>query len=263
LDAIKRLTRRDWLFVFLIAVFGMFGFTAFLLVGMKMIPGVTGAIVMATTPAVTAAAAILLIGESATWRKIAALVLAVGGVLLLHLGGGAGSSGGQQPGIEAQDNVTAFIQSLPSSTLIGSLLVFGAVCCEAAYTLLGRAVSQDTDPKLVAFLGASLSLPLFAPLAAIQWSSFAPGNVDWTGWTAVLWYGAGTLALGTWLWYRGISRAEGSVAAGFMGLMPVSALVLSYVLLGEAVRVMHLVGFAVVFSGVVLMSIEHARMADD
>jgi drug/metabolite transporter (DMT)-like permease len=42
--------------------------------------------------------------------------------------------------------------------------------------------------------------------------------------------------------------------------MPVSALILSYVLLGEAFRAMHLAGFAVVFAGVLLISWEHARM---
>ena len=45
--------------------------------------------------------------------------------------------------------------------------------------------------------------------------------------------------------------------------MPVSALVLSYVLLGEPFAWMHLLGFGVVFAGVLLMSWEHARMSDD
>jgi len=263
LGDIAKLSRRDWIYVFGIAVFGMFGFTAFLLIGMKMIPGVLGAIVMATTPAVTAGAAILFIGENVTWRKIAAIALAVAGVLVLHLGGDGGGMEAHGPASAkaASDGITAFIQGLGSSAILGSALVFGAVCCEAAYTLLGRAVSQDTDPKLVAFLGAALSLPLFAPLAFVQWPSFAPADVGWQGWSAILWYGAGTLALGTWLWYQGITKAQGSVAAGFMGLMPVSALVLSYILLGESPRVMHLIGFAVVFAGVLLISREHALAA--
>ena len=76
-----------------------------------------------------------------------------------------------------------------------------------------------------------------------------------------MWYGAGTLALGSWLWYSGIAKTQGSIAAGFMGLMPVSALVLSYALLGEDFRWTHLAGFATVFAGVLLISREHARMA--
>jgi drug/metabolite transporter (DMT)-like permease len=43
--------------------------------------------------------------------------------------------------------------------------------------------------------------------------------------------------------------------------MPVSALVLSYLLLGEAFRWIHVAGFDVVFAGVLLMSWERAQGA--
>jgi drug/metabolite transporter (DMT)-like permease len=44
-----------------------------------------------------------------------------------------------------------------------------------------------------------------------------------------------------------------------MGVMPVSALVLSYVLLGEAFEWVHLLGFGVVFAGVLLVIQAHRR----
>jgi drug/metabolite transporter (DMT)-like permease len=256
---IGKLSRTDWLLTALIAVFGMFGFTVFMLLGMSLVTGVVGAIVMSTTPAVTAAAAILLVGERANWRKIAAIVLAVGGVLLLYVSGGAGGSGGGGSG--SGGPLLQFLQGLGSGVVIGGALVFAAVCCEVAYTLLGQRVSRDANPMVVAFLAAALAIPLFLPLAAWEWSRFEPAAVGAGGWAAVLWYGAGTLALGTWCWYSGIAKTEGSIAAAFMGLMPVSALVLSYLLLGEAFRWAHLAGFGVVFAGVLLMSWEHARMA--
>ena len=242
-DRIRGIGRRDWIFILLIAVFGMFGFSALMLYGMRLIPGVVGAVVMSTAPAVTAAASIVFLGEQATWRKSLAIAAAVAGVLILHLGraGGAGEGGG-------------------GDRLLGAALVFGAVCCETAYTLLGKTVAARVDPIVVAFLGAALSIPLFLPFAAWQWSAFEPAQVGARGWAAVAWYGAGTLALGSWLWYSGLARAEGVVAAAFMGVMPVSALTLSYLLLGEPFRWLHIVGFAVVFAGVLLISWEHARM---
>jgi drug/metabolite transporter (DMT)-like permease len=241
LGDVKKASRKDVIALAAIALFGMVGFSAFMLYGMRMISGVGGAVVMATTPAVTAASAILFFGESATARKILALALAVGGVALLHVTGAAGGDGGG------------------GKALFGMALIFAAVCCEAAYTLLGRMVSADLSPVLVAFLAASASIPLFAVLAAFQWSDFDAGAVSAGEWAAVAWYGAGTLALGTALWYAGISRTEGSIAAVFMGLMPVSALVLSYVLLGEAFRWLHLLGFGVVFASVLLISREHMK----
>ncbi len=247
-DAIRSLGRGDWVRIGVIAVFGMFGFSVLMLYGMRSVPGVVGAVVMSTTPAVTAAAAIVFLGERLTWRKGTAVALAVAGVAVLHLGGEEGTGGGDGAG---------------EGLVLGSLLVFAAVCCEAVYTLVGKRLSERADPGLVAFLAAALSIPLFAPMAIAEWSAGTLADLDASTWTAIVWYGAGTLALGTWLWYSGVKDAPGSVAAGFMGVMPVSAFVLSYVLLGEEFHVRHLVGFAIVAAGVVLISREHARAADD
>ncbi|HET8727118.1 MAG TPA: DMT family transporter [Alphaproteobacteria bacterium] len=247
---VRAMAARDWLLVVLIALFGMFGFSAFMLYGMGMVSGVVGAVVMSTTPAVTAAASMLFLKDQPTWRKLAAIALAVAGVLVLQLGqgGGSGSGGGAQGG---------------GTPFLGAALVFAAVCCEAAYTLLGKKASKRVDPVVVAALGAALAVPIFLPFAIWQWRDFAPGQIGAGAWIALVWYGAGTLALGSWLWYAGVAKAEGAVAAGFMGVMPASALILSYVLLGEEFRWVHLAGFAVVFAGVLLMSWEHARMARD
>jgi len=254
---IAKLDRRDWLLTALIALFGMFGFTVFMLAGMSLVSGVTGAIVMSTTPAVTAGVAILLLGESANWRKLTAIALAVGGVLLLYGGGGTGDGSGGGGGGPVVD----VLRGLGGGALVGGPLVFAAVCCEVTYTLLGQRVSRDANPLVVAFLAAALAIPLFLPLAAWEWPRFDAAAVDAGGWLAALWYGAGTLALGTWFWYSGIAKTEGTVAAAFMGLMPASALVLPYLLLGERFQWIHLAGFGTVFAGVLLMSWEHARMA--
>lgn len=254
-SALGRLDRREWVFIAAIALFGMFGFSILLTLGMRMVTGVIGSVVMATTPAVTTAAAVLFLGERLNLRKALALTLAVAGVLILAISGGAAEGG--MP-MRDGDPVSAFVSGLPSSTLLGMALVFGAVVCEAFYTLSGRQMSRETDPILVAFLAAALSLPLFLPFALIQTGSFDAASADLSDWAAVAWYGAGTLGLGTWLWFTGIARAQAAVAAAFMGLMPVSALVLSYALLGEAFRWVHLLGFGIVFAGVLLMSVEHA-----
>jgi drug/metabolite transporter (DMT)-like permease len=243
-DQVLALGRRDWVLVGLISLFGMFGFSALMLYGMGMISGVVGAVVMSTAPAVTAAGSMLCMGDEPTWRKLVAIALAVAGVLILHLG---------QGGSEAQGGNLA----------LGAALVFGAVCCEAAYTLLGKKVTESVDPLVVAGLSAALAVPIFLPFAIWQWGDFALGETGWRAWAAVAWYGAGTLALGSWLWYSGLAKVEGAVAAAFMGVMPASALVLSYVLLGEGFRWIHLAGFATVFAGVLLISWEHARMSGE
>lgn len=239
---VRAIDRADWVRIGLIALLGMFGFSVFMLYGMTLVSGVVGAIVMSTAPAVAAALSMLFLGDSPTWRKLVAIALAVTGVLVLHVTRDATGGGSEH-------------------LVAGSALILAAVVCEAAYTLLGKKTSETVDPVLVAFLAAALALPAFVPLMILQAPALSAPDVTGGAWLALAWYGAGTLALGTLLWYSGLEKAEGTIAAGFMGIMPASALILSYVLLGEPFEVVHLAGFAIVFLGVLVMSWEHARMA--
>jgi drug/metabolite transporter (DMT)-like permease len=67
------------------------------------------------------------------------------------------------------------------------------------------------------------------------------------------------MALGSLLWYRGVQRVAATTAAGFMGVMPVSAVLLSYLLLGEPFSFVHLAGMAAVLGGVAAVARSHAE----
>lgn len=246
---IRALTRRDWLTVGAIALVGMFGFTTLLLHGMRLVPGVVGAIIMGTAPAVTAAGAVLFLSDHWNLRKVGSIALAVSGLFIVN---GEGWIRGQAPATTTD----------PTALILGSALVFGAVCCEAGYTLIGKLATERLDPMLTVFLSSALAVPLFLVAAAFfEFRALDVGTASRSGWVALFAWGAGTLGLGSVLWYRGVQESTGTIAAGFMGVMPVSALVLSYVLLSEPVRTVHLAGFTVVFCGVLLMISEHARQA--
>lgn len=231
--------RGDWLRLGAISVFGMFLFSVLMLYGMKEVSGAIGGVVMATTPAVTAAGSVLFLRERLDRASAIAIALAVGGLVAVNAGTtGDGSS----------DNV-----------LLGSALVFGAVCGEAAYTLFGKRLTADLEPITVAAMAAVGASLLFAPLAIVQVGEVGSGP-ELTDWLALAWWGLGTMALGSVLWYSGVSRVSGTTASAFMGLMPVSALVLSYLMLGESFQLIHLGGMALVLAGLAVM-VESQRRA--
>lgn len=221
------LDRCDWLLLLGIGAVGTFGFTLFLILGLRIAPGSVGAIVMGTTPAVTATGAMLFLKDRLNRWKVIAIGLAVMGVSTVNLGSMGGGGG---------------------DVWLGSSLVFGAVSCEAAFTLFGKRLSVDMTPLLMTLLAALIAGILFVPLALFQismveWSEITPGD-----WAALIWWGAGTMGLGSIIWFHGVMRVSGTTASAFMGVMPVSALLLSYVLLNEAFQAMHLVGIAAVLS---------------
>lgn len=232
-SAVRAMDRADHWRLAAIGLVGTFAFTAFMLVGMREAPGAVGAIVMATTPAVTAAASVLFLGDQLTRWKTLAVALAVTGVVIVNLFGGTGSSSGDL-------------------VVVGSLLVFAAVCCEATYTLVGMRLSADLDPMSLTLVAAMVAIIGFAPLAIWDLTGFdwsAPTGTEWAG---ALWWGAGTMALGSVLWFMGNRDVSGTTASVFMGVMPVSALVLSYVLLDEPFEWIHVVGMATVLAGLAI-----------
>jgi drug/metabolite transporter (DMT)-like permease len=216
-----------------IGLIGTFAFTAFMLLGMREAPGAVGAVVMASTPAVTAVASVVFLGDRLTRWTTLSIALAVSGVVIVNLFGVTGGSGGDL-------------------VVLGSLLVFAAVCCEATYTLVGMRLSADLDPMSLTLVAAIVAIVGFAPLALWDLVGFdwtAPSTTEWAG---ALWWGAGTMALGSVLWFMGNRKVSGTTASVFMGVMPVSALVLSYVLLDEPFEWIHLVGMATVLAGLAI-----------
>lgn len=229
-SALPSLSGADWARMGGIVVAGMFLFSIFMLYGMKETTGAIGGIVMATTPAITAAGSIVFLRDRLDRWKALAIGLAVGGVLAVNLASKASDEG--------------------DAVLLGSLLVFGAACGEAAYTVIGKRMTADLSPISIAAIAATLATVLFAPLAIAQIGDFDASAVEATDWLALAWWGFGTMAIGSALWYLGMKQVEGTTASAFMGVMPVSALVLSYLLLGEAFEFIHLVGMAAVLAGI-------------
>lgn len=239
-DQVRDLNRNDWWYLCLITLFGMVGFTVFLIYGMKFISGVAGSIVMSLTPALTALAAFLFMGSPMDWRRALAVGLGVAGVVVIHLFKS-----------EFNDESSQYFY-------IGVVLVLAAISCEACYTLIGKKATEHLPPLFTSFMASAMSIPLFLVLALIDYRQVDFGALTVTSWGALVWWGVGTLGAGSALWYSGVSRAEGTTAAGFMAVMPLSALVLSYMLLGEAFRPVHSIGIALVLASVAIMSWVHA-----
>ncbi|MCH2546393.1 MAG: DMT family transporter [Alphaproteobacteria bacterium] len=236
-----KLPKALWLRVLGVALVGNIGFSVLMLYGMQMISGVAGSVIMSLTPAVTAIAAVIFLRESLHPRKIIALLIGVSGVLVIQIGTG-------KQGLK-----------MDSQTFIGSALVFAAICCEAGYTLLGKKATEEISPLSLGCLAALLAGALFIPLAIYDWSNMQWNKVQMEDWAAVAWWGIGTMALGSVLWYSGVQKVPGHIAAGFMAIMPISALFLSYWLLDESFEWIHIPGFALALGGTGLMAWQHSQ----
>lgn len=243
-EKVFSLDKQDWIVVGLVALIGNVGFSVFMLYGMQMISGVMGSIIMSLTPALTAFAAVLFFKESMTKPKIGALALGVAGIAVMHVGSGESDS-----------------QNGQSALWLGSLLVFLAICCEATYTLLGKKATESMTPLKLTTLSALIAGILMTPWMISGYGEINIAQIDLSSWTALGWWGVGTMALGSMFWYTGVAQVPGHIAASFMVVMPISALLLSYILLDESFEWLHILGFGLAFASVSLMTREHYKHA--
>lgn len=237
-EELKKFTAKDLINIALIGFVGYFLFSIFMMHAMKNVSGVIGSIVMGTSPAVTAIASVIFLKDKMTPRKWIAIGLVVVGLLYINFG----------ELIEIMEFGGSF-----GMLIFGIFLVLLAVCCEAGYTIIGKEEAH-IKPVLVSSLSVFFALVLFIPFSIPELSAFNISNVTTGQWLSVIWWGAGTISLGLTLWYFGIEKVSGVEAAGFMGLMSVSALIFSYILLKEPFYIHQLIGFIIVFISIILLT---------
>ena len=75
----------------------------------------------------------------------------------------------------------------------------------------------------------------------------------------MIYYGVVGTASGYLLWYRGLASISASTAGVFTGIVPISAVVLSYIVLGEPFSWVHVVGGVCVVLAIFIMDRSNAR----
>lgn len=214
----------------LMSLLGMVGFTVMMFEGLKRTAAADAGIITATLPAVVALLGVALIGDRLSRRQASAVALAVAGLVLVHASGAATGT----------------------STLLGNLLVGGAVLCEAAFVLLGKRLAPPYRPLRLALGANVVGLVLSLPLALVELPAFDPSSVRLEMWMLGIWYSLAASVICLWLWYRGLPYVETWLAGLATAAIPVAALGMSALYLGEAIGPARLAGAALVIAGIVL-----------
>jgi len=224
------MTPGEWRDLLLMSLLGMVGFTVLMFEGLKLTAAADAGIITATLPAVVALLGFLLMRDRLSRPQVAAVMLAVAGLVLV------------------QTKSTA----AGASNLVGNLLVGGAVLCEASFVLLGKRLAPPYRPLRLA-LGANLvGLVLSIPLAlgaaeSFDWRSVPPGL-----WLLGAWHALTASVVCLWLWYRGLPHVETWLAGLATAAVPVAALAAAALFLSESIGGWKLVGAALVVAAIVL-----------
>ncbi len=226
------LGRRELSFMFLQAFCGIVLFRVFTLYGLHFTTAASAGLITSASPAVMAVIAALALKERMSARRGIGVVFAMGGILLINL---SGISAPPHPGF-----------------LWGNLLVFAATVCEAFLTIFrkssgGRVGSITNTTVLVA-----MSAVMLLPFALLDLRSFPLDRIETVGWLAVFYYGAIATVIAYILWGHGALLIPAGRTGIATAAMPLSALILSAIILGEKLGMVHAAGCAAVIAGLAI-----------
>ncbi len=233
-----RLTAREIKFMFLQALFGIVLFRVFTLYGLRFTSAIHAGIITSASPAVMAVFAALFLKEHLSWRRGLGIVLVIAGLCTINLYGLKMSSG------------TGF--------LLGNLLVGAAVACEALLTIFRKSAGARTSSITNTTVLVALSLLLLAPFALLDLRAFRLAAIDSLGWLSLLYYGAVATVIAYILWGAGALRIPANQTGLATAVMPISAVVLSTLILKEELSWIHVAGCTAVVAGIVCGSTKRA-----
>jgi len=226
------LSPHDRRLLFLESLLGNFLFSIFMLYGMSLTSALAAGVIMAAIPAVVALLSWLFLRERITRRVAAGIGCAVGGIAMVSLArhDGDGSAG----------------------TLLGNLMLLGAVVCEASYVVIGKRLTGRVSAKRISALVNLWGLVLVTPFGLWQALQYDFAAVATASWGLLLFYSITASMVTVWLWMTGLRHVPASSAGVFTVLLPVSAAAVGVALLGERFSAVQAGAYGLALAGVVL-----------
>lgn len=229
------LAPRERLLLFAMSFLGNFLFSICMLAGVSLSTATAAGVIMATLPAVVAAGSRLFLREHLGGRALAAIALAVLGIVLLQFARPADDSA-------------------RGTALLGNLLLFGAVLCEAAYVIIGKRLARVRSPLRVSALINLWGLALMTPLGLWQLARFDLAQLTPSLWLLLLFYALAASLFAVWLWMSGLRHVPANHAGVFTVALPVTATLIGVWLLGESFTALHAAALLLASAGVVLIA---------
>jgi drug/metabolite transporter (DMT)-like permease len=227
-----RLSRHDRWLLFFESFFGNFLFSICMLFGVSMSSALEAGVIMAGIPAAVALMSRAFLKERIALRVMLGIACAVAGIALVSF---------------AKNSIAA-----NASSLLGNLLLLGAVLCEASYVVMGKKLTGNVSPKRISALINLWGLVLVTPLGIWQALRFDFAAVAAGSWCLLLFYSIAASMVTVWLWMTGLKHVPASKAGIFTVLLPVSAAAVGVLLLGEKFSTAQAAAFALALAGVVL-----------
>jgi len=233
-----RVNTRQMLFLIGMGITGIALYNLFFFFGLVHAEASRGSLITATNPLLTAIGAAILFKEKFTLLRFSGFILCVIGAAL----------------IISRGDLTVLFEK---GAGIGELAFIGCAVTWAAYTLIGRYMSDNLSSLAVITYASSIGtlILFFVMLFDFGFDSFhAISNLSFSAILHLLFLSILATVLG-FVWFQeGIKQLGAAKAAVFIYAMPISALFWAFVILDERITLSLLIGALMIISGIYLVN---------
>jgi drug/metabolite transporter (DMT)-like permease len=228
------LSRQQWIGVTLLGLTGVAAYNLLFMFGLERVPASRGSLLVALNPVATLIGSALFLHEPLTRNRVVGILLALLGVAVV-LGHG-------HP-----------LDLFAGHVGIGELALVGCAMAWATYTMLGKRILRGLS-VLAATTYAALTGTVVLAIAAAVTGDLVVPQASFKGWMALGFLGLfGTVVAFVWF-YEGVKAIGPARTAVFINLVPVAAVTLGVLLLGEPLELSMLTGGALVILGVFIIN---------
>lgn len=229
----RHVIRREWLRLVVFAILGVTAFNAMVYIGLSHTPAINGALINSAAPIFVFVTVWLAFGERASWLQMLGVVLSLAGVAIIVTRGDVAALARLEIGR-------------------GDLLIVVAVYFWGVYSIMLKRWPSSLTPTIflavIMIIGMVFLLPLYlwehAAGRTVAINAQSVGGIVYLGLFA---------SLGAYIcWNCGVQAVGASRSSLFQHLIPVFTTIFAVLLIGERVQGFHLVGIALILSGIYL-----------
>ena len=239
-----RLNRSQLCSVILLGATGVFAYNALFFKALSLIEAGRASLIIATIPAFIALTSAILLAERLGTVRIAGILLSITGAAIVV------SRGHLSP-------------HLFDGVGLGELLIFGCVLSWVAYSLIGKAAMRTLSPLVVVTYSVVTGTAGLFVLACLEGLGANVARASTLDWLAITYMAVFATVVGLVWFYEGVNHVGATRAGLFINLVPVFAMLLAFLILGETISPSLGAGALLVLTGVYLTNRTRASEADD
>lgn len=232
---LKSITKREFFLMIMQAITGIVLTRVLTLYGLRYISAINTGLINSSTPAVMIIFSIFTFKEKPKLLSYTAIVFTIAGMIVI--------------------NYFSVNSAGEKSSIIGILLIFGAVVSEVLMTVFRKMTRENISSITNTTILFLISIFILLPFVIIELKSFSLLSIKTKDIVVILLYGIFGSAIAYLLWGRGVLKVS-TVKVGIgLAMIPLSAVLLSTIILKENFTVMHFVGALFCIGGIIIGSI--------